>query len=235
MPEPSNDFSVLFRYFNDAEDLKIFGTEELHALQSEKKTIRLKKGDNILEEGHAASGVYLVRSGTAKLYKVGFTGKEQIIRFSKKGDLLGYRSILSGEAFGATATAIEDMELEFIPERFFLKMLEENPKMSFEMLKMISKQLGDAADTITILAQKTVRERLAEVFIMLENTLGTDKEGFIRISLTREEMANLIGTATESAIRLISEFKQDRLIEVDGRRIKLLEHCKIRKLGHVEA
>lgn len=235
MPEPSNDFSVLFRYFNDAEDLKIFGTEELHALQSEKKTIRLKKGDNILEEGHAASGVYLVRSGTAKLYKVGFTGKEQIIRFSKKGDLLGYRSILSGEAFGATATAIEDMELEFIPERFFLKMLEENPKMSFEMLKMISKQLGDAADTITILAQKTVRERLAEVFIMLENTLGTDKEGFIRISLTREEMANLIGTATESAIRLISEFKQDRLIEVDGRRIKLLEHGKIRKLGHVEA
>lgn len=235
MPEPSNDFSVLFRYFNDAEDLKIFGTEELHALQSEKKTIRLKKGDNILEEGHAASGVYLVRSGTAKLYKVGFTGKEQIIRFSKKGDLLGYRSILSGEAFGATATAIEDMELEFIPERFFLKMLEENPKMSFEMLKMISKQLGDAADTITILAQKTVRERLAEVFIMLENTLGTDKEGFIRISLTREEMANLIGTATESAIRLISEFKQDRLIEVDGRRIKLLEHGKIRKLGHIEA
>ena len=95
--------------------------------------------------------------------------------------------------------------------------------------------MGDAADTITILAQKTVRERLAEVFIMLENTLGTDKEGFIRISLTREEMANLIGTATESAIRLISEFKQDRLIEVDGRRIKLLEHCKIRKLGHVEA
>ena len=117
---------------------------------------------------------------------------------------MGYRSILSGEAFGATATAIEDMELEFIPERFFLKMLEENPRMSFEMLKMISKQLGDAADTITILAQKTVRERLAEVFIMLENTLGTDKEGFIRISLTREEMANLIGTATFSAIRLIS-------------------------------
>lgn len=235
MVEKHNDFSVLFNYFSDPEDLKIFSSEEMHALNNERKTIMLKKGENILEEGHTASGVYLIKSGTAKLYKIGFTGKEQIIRFAKKGDLLGYRSILSGEAFGATATAIEEMEMEFVPERFFLKMLEENPKMSFEMLKLISKQLGDAADTITILAQKTVRERLAEVLIMLENTLGTEQDGFIRISLTREEMANLIGTATESAIRLISEFKTDKLIEVDGRRIKILEHGKIKKLGHVDA
>lgn len=235
MSEAINDFTPLFNYFHDAENLKIFTTEELHTFQSEKKTLTLKKGDNILEEGHAANGVYLVESGTAKLYKVGFSGKEQIIRFSKKGDLLGYRSVLSNEAFGATATAIEDMLVEFIPERFFVKMLQENPKMSFEMLKLISKQLGDAADTITILAQKTVRERLAEVLIELENTLGLDKDGFIRISLTREEMANLIGTATESAIRLISEFKNDNLIQVDGRRIKILEHKKIIKIGHVDA
>ena len=153
-----------------------------------------------------------MKSGTAKLYKVGFTGKEQIIRFCKHGDLLGYRSILSGETIGSSAMAIEDMELEYIPEKYFLKMLEENSKMGFEMLKLISRQLGDAADTITILAQKTVRERLAEVLITLENTLGIDNEGFVRISLTREEMANLIGTATESAIRLISEFKNDKLI-----------------------
>lgn len=235
MQDSSNDFSVLYKFFNDAENLKIFSTEELHSLQSEKKILNIAKGEEILEEGHAANGVFLIQSGTAKLYKVGFTGKEQIIRFCKKGDLLGYRSILSGEAFGATATALEDMELEYIPERFFLKMLEENPKMSFEMLKLISKQLGDAADTITILAQKTVRERLAEVLIMLENTLGTDKDGFIRISLTREEMANLIGTATESAIRLISEFKNDNLIEVDGRKIKVVNHAKIKKLGHIDA
>lgn len=235
MAENQNDFSVLFNYFQRAEDLKIFNSEERHALDTERKNIHLKKGENLLEEGHAANGVYLIKSGTAKLYKVGFTGKEQIIRFAKKGDLLGYRSILSGETFGASATAIEEMELEFIPERFFLRMLEENPKMSFEMLKLISKQLGDAADTITILAQKTVRERLAEVLIMLENTLGVDNDGFIRISLTREEMANLIGTATESAIRLISEYKNDHLIEVEGRRIKILEHDKIKKLGHVDA
>ncbi|MXV37072.1 cyclic nucleotide-binding domain-containing protein [Flavobacteriaceae bacterium Ap0902] len=235
MSENVNDFTSLYRYFQDPESLKLFTTEELNALESENKVIELNKGDYILEEGHASNGVYLVTHGTAKLFKVGFTGKEQIIRFLKKGDLIGYRSILSGQPFGATATALEPMTLEFIPERFFLKMLQHNSKMSFEMLKMISKQLGDAADTITILAQKTVRERLAEILIMLEETLGIDDEGYIRISLRREEMANLIGTATESAIRLISEFKTDELIEVKGRKIKILEHQRIRKLGHVDA
>lgn len=235
MPELLNDFSTLYNYFNDADSLSIFSASELQALQNEKKTLLFKKGGIIIEEGHSANGVYLVKSGTAKLYKVGFTGKEQIIRFCKKGDLLGYRSLLSGDSIGATAMAIEEMELEYIPEKYFLKMLEENSKMSFEMLKLIARQLGDAADTITILAQKTVRERLAEILITLENTLGVDKDGFIRISLTREEMANLIGTATESAIRLISEFKNDNLIEVVGRKIKILDHAKIKKLGHVDA
>ena len=235
MPELLNDFSTLYNYFNDADSLSIFSASELQALQNEKKTLQFKKGGIIIEEGHSANGVYLVKSGTAKLYKVGFTGKEQIIRFCKKGDLLGYRSLLSGDSIGATAMAIEEMELEYIPEKYFLKMLEENSKMSFEMLKLIARQLGDAADTITILAQKTVRERLAEILITLENTLGVDKDGFIRISLTREEMANLIGTATESAIRLISEFKNDNLIEVVGRKIKILDHAKIKKLGHVDA
>ena len=93
--------------------------------------------------------------------------------------------------------------------------------------------MGESYNTVTFLAQKTVRERLAEVLLLLEQKLGTDPEGFIKISLTREEIANLIGTATESAIRLISEFKQDNYIEVEGRNLKILNHEKLRKLGHV--
>ena len=73
-----------------------------------------------------------------------------------------------------------------------------------------------------------MRERLAEVLLLLEQKLGTDPEGFIKISLTREEIANLVGTATESAIRLISEFKQDELISVDGRNIRILNHDKLK-------
>lgn len=233
MQEILSDFSILFKYFDSPESLDIFNSEEKQALIKEQRELSLSKGDIIIEEGHAPNGVFLVNEGAAKLYKVGFTGKEQIIRFLKKGDLIGYRSILSGESFGATVSALEDMKLSFMPERFFLKMLKNNAKMSFEMLTLVSAQLGDAADIITVLAQKTVRERLAEVLLTLEEQLGIDNEGFIRISLTREEMANLIGTATESAIRLISEFKNDDLIKVSGRKIKLLEREKITKLAQL--
>lgn len=219
--------------FENPEILKHFSKEELSELSHEKKIVTYKKGDLIIEEGATPKGIYYIDKGTAKMFKLGFNGKEQILRFIKTGDILGYRSILSKQPYGASATAMEDTEACFIPEKFFLKVLEHHPKLAFDILRRISEDLGESAQTITFLAQKTVRERLAEVLLLLEKKLGTDKDGFIKISLTREEMANLIGTATESAIRLISEFKTDHLIEVEGRKIKILDHQKLVKLGHV--
>jgi len=219
--------------FENPEILARFPKEELTELSHEKKIISFKKGENIIDEGATPKGIYYIAKGTAKMYKLGFNGKEQILRFTKTGDIIGYRSILSHQPYGASATAMEDTEICFIPEKFFLKVLEFHPKLAFDILRRISEDLGESAQTITFLAQKTVRERLAEVLLLLEKKLGTDKDGFIKISLTREEMANLIGTATESAIRLISEFKTDQLIEVEGRRIKILNHQKLVKLGHV--
>ncbi|HLV24630.1 MAG TPA: Crp/Fnr family transcriptional regulator [Moheibacter sp.] len=219
--------------FENPEILQHFSKEELTELSHEKKIISYKKGESIIEEGATPKGIYYLDKGTAKMFKLGFNGKEQILRFTKAGDIIGYRSILSKQPYGASATAMEDTEACFIPEKFFLKVLEFHPKLAFDILRRISEDLGESAQTITFLAQKTVRERLAEVLLLLEKKLGTDKDGFIKISLTREEMANLIGTATESAIRLISEFKTDQLIEVEGRKIKILAHQKLTKLGHV--
>ncbi len=223
----------IYKEFEKEDIRKHFSKEELRDLEEGMERIHLHKGDLIIEESTKPKGVYCVKSGTAKLYKVGFNGKEQILRFAKQGDLIGYRSLLCDEQFGASAAALEDMEIIYIPEFFFHKLLDVSPRLAFDMLKRIAHELGEAARTITILAQKTVRERLAEVLILLEQKLGTDEEGFINISLTREEMANLIGTATESAIRLISEFKQDEYIEVEGRKIKILNHQKLTKLAHV--
>ncbi len=225
--------NVFFEKLKNPENMEEFNQESLVEFNNERKTLSFNKGDNLIEEGHSPSGVFLIEKGTAKLYQIGFMGKEQIIRFVKEGDLLGYRSLISGEAFNASVTALENMEVSFIPERFFLKMLRNNPELSFDLLKVMANQLGEATNTITLLAQKTVRERLAEILLLLEDKLGLDNEGYINISLTREEMANLIGTATESAIRLISEFKGDGLITVEGRRIKIENQDKLRKLAHV--
>jgi CRP-like cAMP-binding protein len=168
-----------------------------------------------------------------KLSKSGVYGKEQILRFVKEGDLIGYRSLLCGEDFQASAEAMSDIEVTFVPADIFMHLLEVDTKLCFVMLQMIAFELGESSNTVTFLAQKTVRERLAEILLLLEQKLGTNPEGFIQISLTREEIANIIGTATESAIRLISEFKNDSLIEVEGRNIKIINHEKLRKVGHV--
>ncbi|MDN5577809.1 MAG: Crp/Fnr family transcriptional regulator [Chryseobacterium sp.] len=207
--------------------------EDFAAYLSAKQTLKFHKGETIFEDGGTPNGVYFLSKGTAKLSKQGVYGKEQILRFIKEGDLIGYRSLLCGEDFQAKAEAMTEVEAQFLPSDIFLHLLEVAPRLSFVMLQKIAFELGESANTVTFLAQKTVRERLAEILLLLEQKLGTDPEGFIKISLTREEIANIIGTATESAIRLISEFKQDGLIEVEGRNLKILNHDKLIKLGHV--
>lgn len=229
----NDSVKIIVNELKNPEILKFFSTEENLLLEKETKEIRYEKGQEIIHEGFRPSGIYAITSGTAKLYKRGFNGKEQILRFAKKGDIIGYRSLLCDEPFGASASALDILSAIYIPEPVFHKLLEESSKVAFNILKKISIDLGDAGRTITLLAQKTVRERLAEILVLLEDKLGTDNDGYIKIALTREEMANLIGTATESAIRLISEFKADGLIEVDGRRIKIINHPKLTKLGHI--
>ena len=225
--------SKFLSVFNDKSFKEILLKEDYNKYIEAKKTVFFNKGEALFEEGSNVDGIYFIENGTAKLYKLGFNRKEQILRFIKEGDIIGYRALLIGEAYQATAEAMSDLQAIFIPSDVFLHLLEVDSQLSYTMLQKISFELGESSNTVTFLAQKTVRERLAEVLLLLEQKLGTDPEGFIKISLTREEIANLIGTATESAIRLISEFKQDDYIAVEGRNIKILNHEKLKKLGHV--
>jgi len=223
----------LRQVFNDQTFKESLSAEDFNAYLTQKKTLNFHKGGILFEDGEIPDGVYFLNKGTAKLSKQGVYGKDQILRFIKEGDMIGYRAILCGENFQAAAEAMTDVEATFLPSELFIHLLEVMPALSFVMLQKIAFELGESSNTVTFLAQKTVRERLAEILLLLEQKLGTDPEGFIKISLTREEIANIIGTATESAIRLISEFKQDKLIEVEGRNIKILNHEKLVRLGHV--
>lgn len=197
--------------------------EELEDFTRSKTTLNIKKGENIVTEGHMMNGLYCLRSGKCKLSKLNTNGKSQIIKFLRQGNILGQRSILSEEPSGLTITALEDMQVCFIPKTKILDAIEENSAFSLQLMKNISHQLNEANTSISMMAQKSVKERLADIIIQLYNIFGTDSEGFIDIRLTREEIANTIGTATESAIRLLSTFKSDELLEVKGRRIKILD------------
>lgn len=165
--------------------------------------------------------------------RLGSDGKEQIIRFAKDGEIIGYRSILSGENLSATVTTLEDTSACFVPKKILFESIEGNAKFSLRIMKEMSRELGEAGKLITNLAQKSVRERLAEVLLVLQSTFGETEEGLVDISLTREELANMVGTATESVIRLLSEFKEDELIELKGRKLRILNAPELTRIGKV--
>lgn len=192
-----------------------------------------KKGEIIFKEGAYAGGVYCINAGKIKLSMMGDEGKEQIVRMARPGDIIGYKALLSGERYSSTATAIDDSNICFIPKEIFLEILKKDASLSFEMMRLISNELKRAEEKITHLAQKPVRERMAETILFLKETYGLDNENHVNILLTREEIANLVGTATETAIRLLSEFNKDHIIELSGKKIKILDNIKLTKTANL--
>ena len=206
--------------------------EEKKLLDDEKTCNTYKKGSEIYHEGSRTNGLYCINEGIVKIYKTGIDGREQIIHFAKPGDIIGYRSILSGELACSSAKALKTSVLCFIPGDLLVKMIKNNGNFSLDVLQQSCKELGEANSYITDIAQKTVRERLAEVLIKLKDNFGLDEMNELQVSLTREELANIVGTATESVIRLLSEFKQDKLIDLQGRKIRLLDIKKLEKISN---
>ena len=212
---------------------KYLTPEEVEALNFEKDFRQYRRGDILYQEGNRISGFFCVHSGIIKVFKTGFDGKEQIIRFAKKGDIIAYSSVLSNELACTSAKVIEDCQVCFIPSEILISFIKTNPAYALELLKLACHELGEANSFITDIAQKTVRERLAEVLLFLVNDFGLDNDNFLNISLTREELANIVGTATESVIRLLSEFKSDKLVELNGRKIRILNTKGLEKISNV--
>ncbi|HKJ78246.1 MAG TPA: Crp/Fnr family transcriptional regulator [Prolixibacteraceae bacterium] len=212
---------------------KKLDSQEFSRLNYEKTCSLYKKGSIIYREGSRLTGFFCVTKGIVKIFKTGIDGKEQIIRFAKKGEIIAYRSLLSQELACTTAKVIEEAVLCHIPYQTLLFLVKNNWQFSHHMLQIVCRELREANDYITDIAQKTVRERLAEVLLLLKESFEVDNQNTLQISLTREELANTVGTATESVIRLLSEFKQDKLIELQGRKIKFLDIPSLRRVANL--
>jgi len=207
--------------------------DEVDMINFEKEFRQFRRGDVLYNEGSRISGFYCIHSGIIKVFKTGFDGKEQIIRFAKPGDIIAYRSVLSNEVACTSAKVIEDSQVCFIPAEILISLVKSNSSYAHELLKLACHELGEANSFITDIAQKTVRERLAEILLLLVHDFGLDEQNYLQISLTREELANIVGTATESVIRLLSEFKADKLVELTGRKIKVLDKKGLEKISKV--
>lgn len=209
--------------------------DSISQINDEKICTSYKKGQVIFHEGSRPFGIYCVNFGKIKLSKFGDDGKEQILRLVKPGDLMGYRSLLSQDKYSVSAIALEDSGVCFIPKELFMGILQEDGVFSMEIMKLLSDDLKKAEISITHLAQKPVRERLAEALLFIKETYGFEADNStLNLKLSREELANLVGTATETVIRLLSEFKSDNIISLEGKKIKVNSLSKLVSTANLE-
>ncbi|MEL4308982.1 Crp/Fnr family transcriptional regulator [Joostella sp. CR20] len=211
--------------------LRSLTKDELINISDCKTSQHVEKGAFIFEEGDYLNGVYCIKSGICKLTKLSSNGKSQIVKFIKKGDLLGQRSIVSDDAVGLSAQAIEEMEVCFIPKTEIKSAFKNNSNFSADIVNDICYDLKIANDHIVEMAQKPVKSRFAIALLELEEEFGVDEEGFLKITLSREEFANIVGTATESLIRMVSEYSKNGLIATSGKKIKIQDRTRLELLG----
>lgn len=205
--------------------------DELESLSLHKSCILYKKGQTLYYEGTRPMGLFCINSGKVKVYKITSDGKEQILYLGKPGDFLGYKALISEEFYSTSATVIEEGAICYIPKTDFLNILNNNPVFFKRIMNKLCEDLGVMEQKLVTIAQKSVRERLAATLLMLKESYGMEGEEstLIDIALSREDLANIIGTATETVIRLLSEFKNQELISLQGKKIKVLDPQRLVK------
>lgn len=217
----------IVRQFNS---LKHLSKEELLRMSNCKTSKIIKKGEILFDEGEHINGVFCIKDGVCKVSKMSDNGRNHIVNLVQKGDLLGERSLISEEVSNLKAVALNDMEICFIPKDEIIRDLEKNNNFTMSVLKDMANSLKTADNLIVDMAQKTVKQRLAETLLHLEAKFGINADNNINIQLSREDIANIIGTATESAIRLLSDLKKKNVIEFKGKDIKILDKITLEKM-----
>ncbi len=219
--------NCIIRQFNS---LRAMNKEELKKVSDSKILKKIKKGETLFQEGEKLDGVFCVRKGVSKLSKLSENGKDQIVKLTSKGEIMGQRSVIVEECTNLSAVAVSDMEVCFVPKEIITNTLVNNPNYAVEVLRHMAHDLKEADDVIVNMSQKTVKQRVAEAFLYLRKNFGEDKEGFLLLTLSREDIANIVGTATESAIRVISEFRKKGLIRTSGKKIGVADEKKLQDL-----
>jgi CRP-like cAMP-binding protein len=194
---------------------------ELDALMAHSSEQLFSKGEIIFREGSLPSGIFYMRTGMAKKYKVDKEGREQIIYVANSGELIGYHAVLAEERYPDNAAALEESLIGFIPKEDFLHVLDLSKTLSNRLLKTLSHEFTVFANSVVLFAQRSVRERFAMQLILMREKY---KQGIVQgmeveINLSREDLASLVGTARENIVRIIKDFKKEEILETRGRKI----------------
>lgn len=214
--------------------LKGLPKNDLVFLQQSMVQRKYKKGQRIFVEGAYPSGIYFLKKGKIKKYKADYDGKEHIIYICNSGELLGYASLLSEEPNHDSAAALEDCTVEFIPKEAFMDVISRSTVLSNRLLKNLSHEFGVMVNSVANFAHRSVRERVALSLLILKDKYrvkGKENKP-VEINLSREDLSNLVGTAVETLVRLLHDFKDEGLIETEGRKIRILDVNRLVKVAN---
>jgi CRP-like cAMP-binding protein len=209
-------------------------SEDLELLSRNKLEQIYKKGEIIFREGAYPTGIFYITEGKAKKYKVDKDAREQIIYVANTGELLGYHAILDEDRYPDSAAALEESRIGFIPKEDFLATLQQSEVLSKRLLKTLSHEFTVLANSLTLFAQKSVRERLALQLIVLREKYKINfQPGMpVEINMGRDDLASLVGTARENVVRILGEFKEAHILETKGRKIIVHDVSKLIEIAN---
>jgi CRP-like cAMP-binding protein len=191
-----------------------------------------RKGQNLFIEGTYPAGIFYLKEGLVKKYKTDHDGNEHILYLCSNGELIGYSALLCNEAYPDSAAAIETSKLGFIPKEYFLKTIYDSRELMSNLLSSLSHEFSVLTNSITVFAHMTVRERLALILLILMSTFRKmNHSDLVEIVLSREDLSNMVGAATETVVRLIQEFKKEEIIKTSGKKIIVLKPQELIKLS----
>lgn len=210
------------------------GKDELQKLNNSKKVLTIKKGQIIYHEDTFPKYLFCLNNGKVKITQMGIDGKEQILNLVSSGDVLGYRAILCGDKYTTTATAIEDCSLCLLPVNLFLSLVKENRNLNFKVIQLFSEELKEAEKKIINLTQRPVAERVAQCLLLLKEIYGYENDSCtIKIIISRNELASIAGTTRETATRMLFDLMKKEIIEIYGKKIKIIKHSELLKTANV--
>lgn len=195
---------------------------------------KYKKGETIYCEGETPTHLMCLLNGKVKIYKDGVGGRSQIIRMIKPVEYFGYRAYFANENFVTAAAAFEPSTICMIPMNIVITLISQNHELAMFFIRQLSIDLGISDERTVNLTQKHIRGRLAESLLFLKENYGLEEDqSTLSIYLSREDLANLSNMTTSNAIRTLSNFANEKLITIDGRKIKIIDEEKLKKISKI--
>lgn len=223
--EFSNNIEGINKFFDDMSSL-----DELKKLSKDRRLKSFKKKEIIFNDGNIPNYLYFLSKGKVKTHQNHEYGKEFITNLYKEGDFFGYIALLEEKPFNETAEALEDSEVLLIPKDDFYSLVYSNNHVMKKFIKMLSDNIIEKESMLVNLAYSSVRKRVANALVVLSDRYNDGSNSKFNISFSREDLANIVGTATESLIRTLSDFKDEKYLEVKGSNITILNYDKLKNL-----